>query len=46
MGMLTIDNTDAYKSLLRDFLVQTTQFQTADNADLFAEDVAAAQKVL
>ena len=33
----------AFKSSLRDFLVQLKEFSAQDNADLFAEDKAAAE---
>lgn len=40
-GMLDLRDFSAFKHLLRDFLVQSRAFASADNADLFAEEVAA-----
>lgn len=34
----------AFKNHLRDFLVQTKQFSTGDNREMFAEDQAAADR--
>jgi len=39
-GMFDIREFQAFKHHLRDFLVQTKQFETQDNAELFAEEVA------
>ncbi|PNH03912.1 Exportin-1 [Tetrabaena socialis] len=38
-GMFEYKDFSAFKHHLRDFLVQTKQFASQDNADLFAEDV-------
>eukprot|EP00798_Chlamydomonas_sp_ICE-L_P000521 gene521-1934_t len=38
-GMFDIKDFSAFKHHLRDFLVQTKQFASQDNADLFAEEV-------
>jgi len=37
--MVTIRDFTVFKHHLRDFLVQTKQFETQDNAELFAEEV-------
>ena len=39
-GMFDIREFQTFKHHLRDFLVQTKQFETQDNAELFAEEVA------
>lgn len=38
-GMFEFKEFSAFKHHLRDFLVQTKQFASSDNAELFAEDV-------
>jgi exportin-1 len=38
-GMFELKDFGAFKHHLRDFLVQTKQFASQDNADLFAEEV-------
>jgi exportin-1 len=40
-GMLDLRDFSAFKHHLRDFLVQSRAFASADNAELFAEEVAA-----
>jgi exportin-1 len=42
MGMMELKDLGAFKLHLRDFLVQTKQFADQNNADLYAEEVAAA----
>lgn len=44
-GMFDMREFPAFKSHLRDFLVQTKQFASQDNAELFAEEVAAQREV-
>lgn len=41
-GMLALREFGPFKEHLRDFLVQTKQFASQDNADLFAEEAARA----
>jgi exportin-1 len=43
--MFELKDFGAFKSALRDFLVQTKQFASQDNADLFAEEAAAQREV-
>lgn len=40
--MLDFTDLTLFRNHLRDFLVQTKQFALSDNAELYAEDVAAA----
>mmetsp|Transcript_13459 Transcript_13459/g.38211 ORF Transcript_13459/g.38211 Transcript_13459/m.38211 type:complete len:1071 (+) Transcript_13459:123-3335(+) len=40
-GMFDLKDHSAFKNHLRDFLVQTKQFASQDNADLYAEEAAA-----
>ena len=44
-GMLELQDNAAFKDHLRDFLVQTKSFSSQDNADLFADEAAAAREV-
>lgn len=44
-GMFELKDFSAFKHHLRDFLVQTKQFASQDNADLFAEEVAQQREV-
>ena len=44
-GMLELQDPAAFKDHLRDFLVQTKSFSSQDNADLFADEAAAAREV-
>ena len=43
--MLELQDNAAFKDHLRDFLVQTKSFSSQDNADLFADEAAAAREV-
>ncbi len=43
--MFELKDFSAFKHHLRDFLVQTKQFASQDNADLFAEEVAQQREV-
>ena len=43
--MLELQDPAAFKDHLRDFLVQTKSFSSQDNADLFADEAAAAREV-
>ena len=43
--MLELQDHAAFKDHLRDFLVQTKSFSSQDNADLFADEAAAAREV-
>ena len=45
-GMFELKEDSAFKAHLRDFLVQTKSFADKNNADLFAEEAAAAREVL
>ena len=44
-GMFALREFSPFKEHLRDFLVQTKQFASQDNADLFAEEAARAANV-
>ena len=44
-GMFELQDNTAFKDHLRDFLVQTKSFSSQDNADLFADEAAAAREV-
>lgn len=44
-GMFELQDHAAFKDHLRDFLVQTKSFSSQDNADLFADEAAAAREV-
>jgi hypothetical protein len=44
-GMFDYKDFAVFKQHLRDFLVQTKQFADANNAELFAEEVAQQQEV-
>ena len=44
-GMFELKDDSAFKAHLRDFLVQTKSFADKNNADLFAEEAAAAREV-
>lgn len=44
--MFELQDHAAFKDHLRDFLVQTKSFSSQDNADLFADEAAAAREVL
>ena len=44
-GMFELQDHAAFKDHLRDFLVQTKSFSSQDNADLFADEAAAARQV-
>ncbi len=43
--MFELQDNTAFKDHLRDFLVQTKSFSSQDNADLFADEAAAAREV-
>ncbi|DBA80101.1 hypothetical protein WJX79_000920 [Trebouxia sp. C0005] len=43
-GMFELQDNTAFKDHLRDFLVQTKSFSSQDNADLFADEAAAARE--
>ena len=43
--MFELQDHAAFKDHLRDFLVQTKSFSSQDNADLFADEAAAAREV-
>eukprot|EP00889_Picochlorum_renovo_P002673 jgi/Picre1/29703/NNA_005086.t1 len=44
IGMLDLKEISSFKQHLRDFLVQSNKFMDQNNADLYAEEVAAAKK--
>jgi len=44
-GMFELQDNTAFKDHLCDFLVQTKSFSSQDNADLFADEAAAAREV-
>ena len=44
IGMLELKEISSFKQHLRDFLVQSNKFMDQNNAELYAEEVAAAKK--